>query len=452
MLDPLSTAGSVAGIISLGIQVCDGLVSYLRSVRGRKKDIADALREAETLVPIFYSLHGLLSRLPPEISVTSIQKCLKDSEEQLLAMQKWLIDLRGSSDTTSLKGKVEEVGRSVVYPFRQVKLDALRQTLRQLLDGLRMSVGVAAVSLAVRSGNRLNKIETAVETLEEVSPQLIGGTIQELHDKLDSLQQRFSDAYRLFEERFDRLDWNVTLVHADTRAIASDTALIASRTKQTAEEVKKLREGIEEFKQQILRAPPQSQSTGLDSFTPRTGQLVASSDVFSLETSCTCPAVNCNISSTYLRIGGLVFQYDEEVGQKHQRGCKLYGIPQPTNRRLKAEMSLPMTWLLRRVLTASVDFATGGGGLGVSVGLKSFVPRHLDPVRLLLAKNLYQLYRNPSPEASIQLLKASERGILSLYQEGRASPLDRDEEGVGHAEVSCHPPYLIHPPNSSRLY
>ncbi|KAK4456615.1 hypothetical protein QBC42DRAFT_56207 [Cladorrhinum samala] len=435
MSDPLSTAGSVVGIISLGIQVCNGLVSYLRSARGRKKDVTDALHEAETLIPILYSLHELLPRLPPEISVTSIQKCLKDSEEQLLAMQEWLIDLRGSSDTTTLKGKVEEAGRSAVYPFRQGKLDELRKTLRQLLDGLQMSVDVAAVSLAVESGNRLSKVETAVETLEGVSPRLVDG-IQELRDKLDSLQQRFSDTCRLIEERFDRLDWNVTLVHADTRTIASNTALVASRTDQTAEEVKRLREGFEEFKQQILRGPPpQSQSTEFDSFTPRTGHLVTRRrDMSSSKTNCTCPAVNRNMSSTYVRLGGLVFQYNQEVKQKHLLGCKCYGIPQKKNRRLKAEMSLPMAWLLRRAFTASVDFVTGSGGVGVSIGLKNFVPGHLDPVRSFLDENIWQLRNSSSPKAIIQLFETMERGILSLYQERRASPLNRDEKGTGHAE------------------
>ncbi|KAK4166856.1 hypothetical protein QBC43DRAFT_349584, partial [Cladorrhinum sp. PSN259] len=426
MPDPLSTAVSVVGIISLGIQVCEGLISYVHSVKDRKNDVADGFREAKTLISIFYSLHDLLPKIPPETSITSIQRCLKDSEEELSAMQKWLVNLRGSSDSTTFKGKMEEASCSVVYPFRQGKLDALRQTLQRLLDGLQMSVSVATLSVTVRSDDHLNKIEAAVEALEDASPQL-ARSIQELHDKLDSLRRRFSDTSRQFEERFDQLDWNVTLVRANT-------ALTASSNERIVEELKRLSEGLEEFKRQTLSRPPQSQSSQLDSFTPLTNQLVRRGEVVSFETSCTCPAVNRNMSSTYLRLGGLVFQYDEEVRQKHQRGCKFYGIRQPTSRRLKAEMSLPMGWFLRRFLTASVDFAAGAGGLGVSVSLKNFVPQHLDPVYKFMEENLWTLYQTTSPEDAIQLLKATERGIFSIYREGRASPLDRDEQGRGHAE------------------
>ncbi|KAK3984539.1 hypothetical protein QBC44DRAFT_363061 [Cladorrhinum sp. PSN332] len=328
MSEPLSTAGSVVGIISLGIQVCDGFVSYLRSVKGRMKDIEDGFRDAAILIPIFYSLHELLPKLPPETSVASIQQCLKDSEEELLAMQKWLVELRGSSDSTTLRGKVEEAGRSVVYPFRQGKLDALRQTLQRLLDSLQTSVPVATLSVAVRSDDRLKKIGTAVE--------------------------------------------------AETRTIASNTAIIISRSEETAKDIKKIKEKVEELAKTRIASPPS-------------------------------PSLHATLQSSTVSTGQI------EVRQKHQRGYKFYGIRQPTNRRLKAEMSLPIAWFFRRVLTASVEYATGSSGFGVS--------------------NLRQA---TSPKAAIQLLKETERRIFSFYQERHASPLNRDKLRNGHTEVNCH--------------
>lgn len=39
MSDPLSVAGSAVGIISLGIQVCNGLLVYADAIRGRSQDL-----------------------------------------------------------------------------------------------------------------------------------------------------------------------------------------------------------------------------------------------------------------------------------------------------------------------------------------------------------------------------------------------------------------------------
>lgn len=49
MSDPVSVAGSAVGVISLGIQVCQQIVSYCQSWRGYDQDIQKVASKADGL-------------------------------------------------------------------------------------------------------------------------------------------------------------------------------------------------------------------------------------------------------------------------------------------------------------------------------------------------------------------------------------------------------------------
>ena len=52
MADPLSIAGSVVGIISLGIQAAESLVQYYTSFRDQEDDIANVVRKLKSLLEL----------------------------------------------------------------------------------------------------------------------------------------------------------------------------------------------------------------------------------------------------------------------------------------------------------------------------------------------------------------------------------------------------------------
>lgn len=147
MSDPLSVAGTAVGITSLGIQVCQGLVWYLRSVHGRKAEIAEDLGEVQSLISIFYALNDILPKINRTqcTEATTIRRCLEDSEGKLLELQRLLIKLRGPEQCTTNREKMREAGRTLVYPFRADTLKSLRQSLRELLDNLNLAVNITSL-------------------------------------------------------------------------------------------------------------------------------------------------------------------------------------------------------------------------------------------------------------------------------------------------------------------
>ena len=60
MGDPLSVATGVAGLLSLGIQVSQSLVSFYLDYKGQDTDIERIAHKLESLCGIFQSLDGAL--------------------------------------------------------------------------------------------------------------------------------------------------------------------------------------------------------------------------------------------------------------------------------------------------------------------------------------------------------------------------------------------------------
>lgn len=140
-------AGSAVGIVSLGIQVCQGLVSYLRSVQGRRHEIATCLKDVQGLVSVFSSLHDVLPNLAGQQSADHavIQQCLLDCKDDLADLKQLVLKLKGSPNSGDVKGKMKEAGRAVLYPFREGEMASIRRCLRDLVGNLSLAISTASL-------------------------------------------------------------------------------------------------------------------------------------------------------------------------------------------------------------------------------------------------------------------------------------------------------------------
>lgn len=147
MSDPLSVAGSAVGIISLGIQVCQGLISYLQSLQGREQDIKDSLNDVQTVISILYSLKSILPKVDKSSSETpAIRRCLAESEEKIRELQQFSLEIRGTqSPEHDILARIDHAGRALLYPFREGKLKSLCQALKSLLQNLSLSLNITSL-------------------------------------------------------------------------------------------------------------------------------------------------------------------------------------------------------------------------------------------------------------------------------------------------------------------
>ncbi|KAF4467972.1 ankyrin repeat-containing [Fusarium albosuccineum] len=249
MSDPVSVVGTAVGITSLGIQVCQGLVSYLHSLEGRNQEIKDGLRDIQTLVSIFYSLNGILPKIDERRPETvALRRCLKDSENKLLELQELLIKSRGpEAAAVSTTGKIDDARRALIYPFREGKLNSLRRSLRELLHNL----GLAIDLTSLESGAA---IRDAVETLGTVFKNQYDGLqdlkahTQQNSDQLQSLDLHITDVLGDIEQRLSRTE---LLVQDLNQTVSGKLTLIGTDTRSVVSSNRRFEEGFAELVDKI---------------------------------------------------------------------------------------------------------------------------------------------------------------------------------------------------------
>jgi hypothetical protein len=84
---------------------------------------------------------------------------------------------------------------------------------------------------------------------------------------------------------------------------------------------------------------------------------------------------------------------------------------------------------------ACVEYTTGTSKLGISVPYRNVVHSDHSPVLQIFAGIWDWDIKSKPATRIIQDIESIERQILSMYQDGTASPNDRDEDNTNHAEV-----------------
>lgn len=142
MTDPFSAASGAVGIISLGIQVCQGLITYCSNFKAFDEDIANIRRKSEGLQDLLLALEGPLRRAEAGDGNVSAQvrgrvlDCEGGLRSLADAMQKY-----GSFPApTNLEDKLRLLGKKTVYPFKKSTLRELTTTLESLQANIQLAV------------------------------------------------------------------------------------------------------------------------------------------------------------------------------------------------------------------------------------------------------------------------------------------------------------------------
>lgn len=135
MADPLSIAASVAGLVSLGIQVGGGIITYLDAIKCRADDIASVKRQAQNFEKVLRIIQTALSRVDSshQVPTTVVAECLESCEAELKGLDDFVSELTGgSSSQPSFKDKVKEKAKKLAYAFDQPKLEQLESRLSRV--------------------------------------------------------------------------------------------------------------------------------------------------------------------------------------------------------------------------------------------------------------------------------------------------------------------------------
>ena len=164
MTDPLSVAASVAGLISLGIQVTQSLVDFYNAYENRDSELVHTIERLDSLLDIFQCLRKILSdrhfQAEERSLVESIETSINSCEEFIQELQD---ECQKFSETPSqgIKAAVRVAGRRVTYPFRRSTL----QKLDEDIDDIRGNLSSALSVLQLKDTQRVQDDITQVKVL-----------------------------------------------------------------------------------------------------------------------------------------------------------------------------------------------------------------------------------------------------------------------------------------------
>lgn len=161
MTDPISVTGSVAGLISLGIQVTQFLVDFYISYKSQDSNIVSTTEKLDCLLEIFQRLIKTLSNRDFEADeqnlIRDIETSIKSCEELIQELQDECQKFRETS-LNGIKAAFRAAGRRATYPFRQSTLKKLDENIDEIRANLSFALDVLQLEDSKRTQDDIDEI------------------------------------------------------------------------------------------------------------------------------------------------------------------------------------------------------------------------------------------------------------------------------------------------------
>lgn len=151
-MEAIGTISNIAGILSAGIQVCEGLINYYNAWKGSKKENADMIKSIEGLLTNFAILKAVLQSPAFDKAMTiTVESKILDCEDSIAELgdelRKVMVckpsvvnvdDLiaRKNDGNQGFRDKMTEQGRRILYPFRKSTLMRLQESIEHVRNNL----------------------------------------------------------------------------------------------------------------------------------------------------------------------------------------------------------------------------------------------------------------------------------------------------------------------------
>ncbi|KAI0421685.1 hypothetical protein F5X98DRAFT_389923 [Xylaria grammica] len=167
MAEAFGVAASVAGIVSLGLELSTRIITYIDAVRHWDEEISAIHRQTKTLQS---SLEVLKNSLPDlalkhRVAGDAVLAALKSGELELGALKDFIERLTGSTgQSQNLKSHLKHASKRMAFPFHRGNLETLQQRLDRTnvsLDAATRTLGLVIVSsIEQSSADALSQISS----------------------------------------------------------------------------------------------------------------------------------------------------------------------------------------------------------------------------------------------------------------------------------------------------
>lgn len=140
-MDPLSIAASAAGVLSIGITVCNGLLEYYSSWKDAEEDVSrmynsiEALTKTLILIELFIQ-HKSFTR----DVVVRVEESIASTQRGLESLKKKLDKIKVIPQQEGWREKTKAQFGRAVFPFKESTLVKLKELGYELRDNLSIAL------------------------------------------------------------------------------------------------------------------------------------------------------------------------------------------------------------------------------------------------------------------------------------------------------------------------
>jgi hypothetical protein len=181
----MEVAGTAVGIASLGIQVCQGLLSYYDAWKAYDPDINSTYSAITDLSKTLAILKTTLQQEVDEERVGRVKTCVKDCEDALLELENKRQSLQKFSQPEGLRQRMRSGLQRSWYPFRKDTLDALKASVTDVQERLKLALQVLQLDIGTGSQRLVLRL-LGQTTMQSASTAQIAAQNQRILDAQQS--------------------------------------------------------------------------------------------------------------------------------------------------------------------------------------------------------------------------------------------------------------------------
>ncbi|PGH14295.1 hypothetical protein AJ79_03117 [Helicocarpus griseus UAMH5409] len=197
MADPVSITGTAVGIVSLGLQVCNGLTNYYDSWKHCEHEVGAILSDLKNLAENLRLLEKTLKlgNFDPELKT-----CVETS---VLSCRKGILSLRRKLEKIKLErnhkiqGKAQLALIKSLYPFKQRTIVKLVETITSVKGDVCFALQELNLDVVGTAVVELKEVRSSIDALNQIH---VGDERRDIHKWL-SPPDPFSNHYAACQAR-----------------------------------------------------------------------------------------------------------------------------------------------------------------------------------------------------------------------------------------------------------
>jgi len=181
----MAEAATALGITSFGIQVCQGLLDYYDSWKGRDSDISSARESVAELSATLVLLEESLKREELDDRRSQrVDESLQGCWSSLKDLSETCQELRQNDEPVGFRQKARSALERSQYHFRKKALVKARETVNEVRESLKLAVQILQLDTSTHSQSILNEVAADARATAERTQHILDAQQSDLFRRI----------------------------------------------------------------------------------------------------------------------------------------------------------------------------------------------------------------------------------------------------------------------------